>query len=179
MTKQESKKQAKPTTPPSPEPMVNGVPLHTAFSNLEETLKKLSDLPSRVKDLADELLKLKSFVHEIQSPAKEAPSAEAKSTIAETAITDHQNEIVELVKNILGNGRVEDCQFQVNLQPGDAGVSFKLLIIPPEHLKENPDDKRMKMIPYLEAEAGARAYAEQVRNFCLAYASRMGRSYIV
>lgn len=88
-------------------------------------------------------------------------------------------EYVRIVEEICGKG------FEVHTAAIPKREAFKLTIIPPQHLREiadNPvtgesEDRRVKVINFVEGAAGVRAYAERVADFCSRWATKNHVSY--
>jgi hypothetical protein len=144
---------------------------------VERLVKEQEKLTKKLQDHIEEFTTVRKHVNDIQAePVKEEPTHSPES---EKVVDNNQKAILDVARTVLGNGDPEACQFNVSIEKGDPGLSFKLVITPPEHLKEHRDDKRVKMIPNLEAETGVKSYAEQVKSFCVNWAQKNGKPYMV
>jgi hypothetical protein len=157
-----------------PADTIDGGPIPSPASEIKETNKDfaafLSSLKEITKDLQvlkDDLKTLKNRVDEIQIAPSEPPSNEPK--IESTQVGE--SAILQVVKDILGDG------FETKVAPNQDGVYFQLSIIPPAQLKEHKDDRRVRVIPYLEGVSGAKEYALRVKTYCVAWAAKNGRVY--
>ena len=143
------------------------IPEQKEEDGLEE---ELTELAKSLNDLAERVKRLET----VPEPTELVTEKNLKPVSSEKG-----SEIIIAVKKILGQGDTDKCQFSVTTEPGSPGVSFRLTIIPPDHLKENPTDRRVKIVPYLEGIPGSMNYAELVRNYCIKYANNHGISYFV
>jgi len=138
--------------------------------NLKVAQKEVEDLREKLTWLYNEFNELKNHVENFQPRPTEPPNKELEP-VKSVSTEGGENVIIEAVGHVLGDG------FQVTIKPANPGVTYSLEIIPPDQLKEHPDDRRVKVVPYLEGVAGAIEYAKIVRNFCMKWAGNNGRVY--
>jgi len=131
--------------------------------------KQLTSLSGTVGMLTAKVNKLEKRVQEIQPAATEPPGSGQPHERAKTINED--SDIIKAVHDILGEG------FRVSTEPVGDAINYKLVIVPPEHLKESKEDTRIKIIPYMEGLGGAENYAGKVKKFCIAWAHREGVNY--
>lgn len=127
---------------------------------------EIEELVKKVDEMIDRLSKLELHVDGIQTlPRVQAPEIKPVETTATNSV------IIEEVQKFLGEG------FEVKLEPAEVGVSFRLTIIPPQHLRESDNDIRVSVISNIDGINGAMSYAERVKNFCVRWAQKNGVAY--
>lgn len=115
-------------------------------------------------------IRLKSL--EVSLEEVKNTQASAPPTQQNVPVVEHQadDDTVKVVTDILGP------QFQV-IKTAHSSDSFLLTIIPPEHLKESPEDKRVKVIRTYEGLNGVREFTDKVKAFCVDFAQKKGVPY--
>lgn len=139
------------------------------------TEKLLATLMNTVTTINDRLSVLDVRLSKMEAKAKTelaTPVAKAPvSTQVEQFSAATPPAILEAVYSVL------DKRFAVSTKENQKGFSYQLVIVPPETLRESPEDRRVKVINYSEGVEGAKNFAKVVRDFCLAWATRNGVSY--
>ena len=142
-------------------------PSNPLTDKLTEDLQTLTD---KVTEMGKVLVKLENHVDKISAFPTEPPTNNSLETNQE-ATEGVDSDIIKAVREIL------DDRFHVTISPMNDGINFRLLIVPPPHLKEHENDTRQRVVPYLEGGNGAKVYAKQVKVFCVNWATRNGVSY--
>lgn len=133
----------------------------------ENSEQRLDTLELAVSEMARDMQML---LNRLESLPVERPevSPEYADVAPVSEVPSSGNPVIDLVKRELSS------EFEVEMTPHQPGVSFLLVIRAPERLRETKEDKHAKVIPYLEAETQARAYAKKVRDYHIASANRKG-----
>jgi len=131
--------------------------------------KEIKSVKKEVENLSDELKKVQSVVEElISNPEVSRETNEAGATSGEPK---NENEVDTLVRQMLGDGWTHKSE------PATSGLSFKFVLIPPDHLKTSPGDIRVKVISNAEGLSGIRQYCEIVKAFSTRWAQQNGVNY--
>ena len=131
-----------------------------AGQRLETLELAVSEIAKGMQTLMNRMEQLPTVRQEVtEEYADVAPVSDAPSS---------GNPVIDVVQRELSS------EFEVEMVPHQPGISFVLIIRAPERLRETKDDKHAKVIPYLEAETQARAYAKKVREYHIATANRKG-----
>lgn len=133
-------------------------------------VKMVNELKGSMNEMLDMFGQLSDRVDALET-VEVRPAAELPKEGGPTVQTQEESGIINVVKNVLGQS------FTVETEVAEPGISFRLKITPPDHLKEHKDDVRVKNITNIEGEAGSRAYAEQVKAYCINWASSRGVAY--
>ena len=134
-------------------------------------MKKVDELLEKLTSFEDRILKLEATASKDTHTSYEPPTQDDK-----LAEKPSDSKVVSSAKEILGDGNADRCEFEVTMKTHSAD-SFRLVIVPPQHLKENATDTRIKVIPYLQGVSGASEYALRVKNFCVSFATKKGINY--
>jgi len=165
---------------------VNGVEVpkrkkshHKKKESGDDVVKTLNVIASSLKDLTASVAGLSdrlNVVEQYTSTMKpvESPTGE---TIVKSAEPGKEDQLITAVKKVLGQGSPEKCQFIISTEPDKTSASFRLLIVPPEHLKESDMDVRVKRLSYHDGVSGAEVYAKIVLERCLKIAQRNALSF--
>ena len=152
----------------------------TVLSEISDAVKNLLQTDELIIKRLEEVEKYTESMRPIESPQGDK---EVKS-----ATPGKEDVLVLAVKKILGQGDVQKCQFEVSTVPNKTGRNFDLLIVPPLHLREIPDeinghgekvimDRRTKVLSYNEGLSGAEAYTRSVFNRCVQWANKNAISF--
>ena len=153
----------------------------TALSSVAEAVK---GLVSKIDAVSERLLKVETYTETMKPVASPSPEDE----VAKPATPGKEDMLILTVKRILGQGDPVKCQFDVSTNPDKLGRTFLLTIIPPKHLREEPDlldangktiimDHRDKVLSYHEGISGAEMYAKIVYDRCVKWANKNAISY--
>lgn len=148
-------------------------PLAGLSRSVKELAEKFDLFATTLSSFEDRLLKVESLQIKDTQTSYEPPTQDDV-----TAEVPSNSKVVEAAKKILGDGDPARCQFAVSVEAHSAD-SFRLVLIPPAHLKENATDRRIKVIPHLQGVPGAAEYALRVKNFCVLFANKKGINYFV
>ena len=128
-------------------------------SKVVELMGKLVD---NFESLNTRLSAMEETIVQIQGSATEPPQLDKKVERGD------ESEIIKAARNILGE------QFEIFLKPHQPGMNFRLEIVPPEHLREDENDRRIKVISYVEGVSGAKVYAQKVKEHTVKFANARG-----
>lgn len=142
-----------------------------AIEAKNKVLDMLSAIQGSINALSDRLQKVEKDTEQFKTsePPKE------KEYIP--AVQGKEGAIIEAVKKILGQGNATDCQFSVSTIPNAKDRNFRLIIVPPTHLKEFEGAKNAKVLSYNEGVSGAEEYARLVLRFCTKLANSRAVSF--
>lgn len=150
--------------PVQEEPQPEAAPAKEKQPELASVLNSLTDSLTRLNHRMDAI---ETRVTEVNPGGRAAPSNENRGPAF--PLTGGENDvIISTVQNILG----ED--FGVYVEPKTKGINFRVVITPPDYLKEHKDDVRVAVVPYIEGVSGVETYAKKVRDFCRNWADRQG-----
>jgi len=164
--------------PPKAKSETEGSEVVKAMQNISEALNvmssKLSDVTQRIERI-EQTAEYQPVSRETDEPT--VPAEPGKEDVTVLA-----------VKKILGQGDPASCQFSISIEPEGNGRNFALVMIPPVHLREIPDeitkdgrrivmDRRVKVLSYNEGVSGAEQYAKKVYAKCVGYANQNAIAY--
>lgn len=136
------------------------------ITNLADDIKSVK---RSVEALANELKKVQLVVEELIS--KPEVSRETNEAGATSEQPKSENEVDTLVHQMLGDGWTHKSE------TATSGLSFKFILIPPDHLKTSPGDIRVKVISNAEGISGIKQYCEIVKAFSTRWAQQNGVNY--
>jgi hypothetical protein len=149
------------------EPIEDGAP--AAEETTKDPIERLDDLEVSIKELARNLQDMKGLVEDaLHNAPKASVSKEFEDVVPQSDKPVSDDPIENAVLTELSS------EFTVEKKVHAPGVSFKLIIRAPERLRDSVDDFHVKVIPYLEAEIGAREYAKKVKKWHIERAGRKG-----
>ena len=172
------KKRGRPRKEESPQ---EAVEILTTLSTMSDAIKNLVEATGLI---SERLNKVESYTESMRPV--ESPHPEDQET--KPATPGKEELLVNAVRRILGQGSIENCQFEVSTVPNKTGRNFDLLIVPPTHLREIPDevndrgekvimDHRTKVLSYNEGLSGAEDYARRVFDRCVKWANQNAISF--
>lgn len=135
----------------------------------EEKSQISSESEKIIEDLLRKNEELEKEKMELEEKLKETPEK----------VENVQEEIEpEVIEDPYAAAVHEICgkDFEVQINP-ISPANFQLIIIPPVHLRECPEDRRVKVISHIEGINGVNEYAKRVKIFCVNWAQKNGINY--
>ena len=146
-----------------------------------EVLKTLETISNTIADMMEKITMLSFRLDSVEKYTEHLKTVESPNPdnveLKKSAEPGKEDALITVVKKILGNGDIEKCQFAVTTKPDSAGGTFRLKIVPPEHLCEQDDDCRVKRLSYNEGISGAEIFAKTVLNRCIKFAQNKAISF--